>query len=156
MKRRSVLASSLVALALAGCGSAPQGQAPEQSVVEVADGVVVYLTQSLNEELQAQAGESLFQLKRVVNGRTADSVDLQYLGLADDGRVRLRVEAGGRNAGEDWRRRLRDEGYTPSASGPVEFEHPSSETFMVEGFQIELLEAQASWVRYRITSAAIS
>ncbi len=155
MNRRSML-MVLVVLVLAGCGSARQQQAVEQPAVSVSDGVSVFLTQSLNTELTAQAGETLFQLKRMENGRQAASTDLQYLGLADDGRIRLRVEADGKKATESWRSRLRQEGYAPAASGPVDFEQAPAETFMVDGFQIEFIKAQASWVRYRITNAAAS
>jgi hypothetical protein len=145
-----------VALVLAGCGSARQQQVVEAPAVSVSNGVSVFLTQSLNEELTAQAGETLFQLKRVDDGRRAVSTDLQYLGLADNGRIRLRVEAGGKKANEGWRRRLQQDGYTPAATGTVDFEQDPAETFTVEGFQIEFIEAQESAVRYRITSATAS
>lgn len=57
-----------------------------------------------------------------------------YLGLAENGRIKLRV-------------------LSTSASDAVDVEQDPAEAFAMDAFQVEFIEAQSSWVRYRITPA---
>ena len=143
MLRESVLVGC-VALTLVACSSTGQPAAPETG------GEVRMMQQSADEELRADVGGTILKITTAKDQGSTIPMELQYLGLAEGGRVKLRILSTDRETNESWRRRLHQEGYATSPSGPVDFEQDPSKPFLMEGFQVEILEAQASWLRYRI------
>jgi hypothetical protein len=146
MSRKSILAGCL-SLALTACGSG-QPQSPESG------GSVLMMEQAAATELKAEVGGTILKLEKTTDQGPSSSAELKYLGLAGDGRIKLRISSTDQETDETWRRCLTQAGYATSPSGPVEFEQDPAEAFALEGFEVELIEAQASWIRYRITSAA--
>lgn len=144
MYRRSILAGC-VALTLVACGSAGQSVAPESG------GEVHMMQQSSNKELRADVGGTIYKATTVKDQGSTITTELQYLGLAEEGRIKLRILSTDRETNESWRRRLQQEGYTTSTSGPVDFEQDPAKAFLLEGYEVEFLEAQASGLRYKIT-----
>lgn len=106
--------------------------------------------QPADTELRADVGGTILKVTTVRDQGPTTLIELQYLGLAEEGRIKLRVLSADPETNESWRRRLQQEGYTTSTSGTVDFEHDPAEAFLMESFKVELIEAQASWIRYRI------
>jgi hypothetical protein len=147
MYRESIF--GCIALTLAACGSA--GQSANQPAAPDSGGIVYMMEQPADKELRTDVGGTIFKFTTVKDGGAAVPTELQYLGLAAEGRIKLRVLSPDPGANEIWRRRLRQEGYTPPASGTVDFEQDPAKPLLLEGFKLEILEAQASWIRYKIT-----
>jgi hypothetical protein len=145
MSRESILVGCL-GLALAACGSAPPP--PAES-----GGDVVMMEQAAATELKAEVGGTILKLAKTTDQGPSSSAELKYLGLAGDGRIKLRISSADQETDETWRRRLAQAGYATSPAGPVEFEQDPAEAFALEGLEVEFIEAQAAWLRYRITSA---
>ncbi|HKV12001.1 MAG TPA: hypothetical protein VJ725_27905 [Thermoanaerobaculia bacterium] len=144
MFRESILAGC-VALTLVACSSTGQPVAPETG------GEVRMMQQGTDEEMRADVGGTILKVTTVKDQGSAIPMELQYLGLAEGGRIKLRILSTDRETNEGWRRRLQQEGYTTSTSGPVDFEQDPAKPFLMESYQVEILEVQASWVRYKIT-----
>ena len=153
MYKESILVGC-VALTLVACGSVNQQQTPNQPAAPESGGIVHLMQQPADTELKADVGGTILKVTTVRDQEPTAFMELQYLGLAEEGRIKLRVLSADTETNESWRRRLRQEGYTTSASGAVDFEHNPAEAFVMEGFKIELIEAQASWIRYRIIGQA--
>lgn len=145
MSRKSILAGCL-GLVLAACGSAPPP--PAES-----GGGVVMMEQAAATELKAEVGGTILKLTKTTDQGPSSSAELKYLGLAGEGRIKLQISSADQETDETWRRRLTQAGYATSPSGPVEFEQDPAEAFALEDFEVEFIEAQAAWLRYRITSA---
>lgn len=143
MFRESVLVGC-VALTLAACSSTGQPAAPESG------GEVVMIHQPADQEMRADVGGTILKVTTVKDQGSTIPLELQYLGL-EGGRIKLRILSTDRETNEGWRRRLQQEGYTTSTSGPVDFEQDPAKPFLMEGSEVEILEAQASWIRYKIT-----
>lgn len=148
MSRKTVLTLCL-ALISAACVSAPPPPPPAES----STGGVVMLRETLGEERTADVGGSILGLSKTEDGKKSTGFELVYLGLTDKGQIRLRVVPTDPAEGEAWRRRLSEEGYTPSKSGPVEFDQDPREAFVADEYTVEFIEAQPSQVRYRLTLA---
>ena len=133
MWRKSILAGCL-ALALAACGSTRQQQNLEPPAAAESGASVVQLEQPTDTELRADVGERILKVSKTQDGKGTISMEVKYLGLAEDGRIKLRV-------------------LSTDASDAVDVEQDPAEVFPVDAFQVEFIEAQASWVRYRITPA---
>jgi hypothetical protein len=133
MWRKSILVGCLT-LILAACGSARQQQNLEQPAAAESGGSVVQLEQPADTELRADVGGTILKVSKTQDGMGTVSKEIRYLGLAENGRIRLRVSS-------------------TDASGAVEVEQDPAEAFPMDTFQVEFIEAQASWVRYRITMA---
>lgn len=146
MHGRSILMGWL-GLILAACGSAPPPPPAEPGRT------VVMMEQSTETELKAEVGGTILKLARIEDQGSSSSAELKYLGLAGDGRIKLRISSADQESNEIWRRRLTQAGYTTSPSGAVDFEQNPSEAFAMEGYKVELIEAQDSWLRYRIVLA---
>jgi hypothetical protein len=149
MYKESILAGC-VALTLVACGSVNQQQTPNQPAAPESGGIVHLMQQPSDTELRADVGGTIFKVTTVRDQGPTTSMELQYLGLAEEGRIKLRVLSADPETNESWRRRLQQEGYATSASGAVDFEHDPAETFLLESFKVELIEAQPSWIQYRI------
>lgn len=145
MNRKSILVGCL-GLTMAACGSTPPPPAEP-------GGSVVMMEQAAATELKAEVGGTILKLAKTADQGSSSFAELRYLGLAGEGRIKLRISSTDRETDEIWRRRLTQAGYATSPSGPVEFEQNPAEAFALEGFEVEFIEAQASWLRYRITSA---
>ena len=111
------------------------------------------MQQAVEVELKTEVGGTILKLAKTTDGGSSSSAELKYLGLAGEGRIKLRISSTDQETDETWRRRLTQAGYATSPSGAVDFEQNPDENFAIEGFEVELLEAQASWLRYRIISA---
>jgi hypothetical protein len=135
MWRNSILVGSL-ALALAACGSTRQQpqQNSETPAATQSGMTVVQLEQPANTELRADAGGTILRISTTQDGKGTVSTEVEYLGLAENGRIKLRVRS-------------------TDAPDAVEVEQDQAEAYAVDAFQIEFIEAQSSWVRYRITVA---
>jgi hypothetical protein len=133
MWRKSILVGCL-ALALAACGSTRQQQNSEPPAATESGMTVVQLEQPANTELRADAGGTILKILKTQDGKGTVSTQLAYLGLAENGRIKLRV-------------------LSTDASDAVVVEQDPAETFAVDAFQVEFIEAQSSLVRYRITAA---
>jgi len=149
MYRESILVGC-VALTLVACSSVDQQRTLKQPAAPESGGEVRMMEQSADTELRADVGGTILKVTTVRDQGPTTLMELQYLGLAEEGRIKLRVLSADPETNESWRRRLRQEGYTTSTSGTVDFEHDPAEAFLMEGFKVELIEAQASWIRYRI------
>jgi ABC-type glycerol-3-phosphate transport system substrate-binding protein len=133
MWRKSILLGGL-ALALAACGSTRQQQTTEQPAATGSGMTVVQLEQPTDTELRADVGGTVLKISTTQDGKGTISTEVKYLGLAENGRIKLRV-------------------LSTDAPDAVEVDQDPAEAFAVEAFQVEFIEAQSSWVRYRITSA---
>lgn len=133
MWRKSILVGCL-ALALAACGSTRQQQTLEQPAATESGMSVVQLEQTTDTELRADVGGRILKVSKTQDGKGTISTEVKYLGLAEDGRIKLRV-------------------LSTDAPDAVEVEQDPAEAFPVDAFQVEFIEAQSSWVRYRITAA---
>lgn len=153
MDRESILVGC-VALTLVACGSVNQQQTLKQPAAPESGAEVRMMQQPADKELRADVGGTILKVTTAKDQGPTTSTELQYLGLAEEGRIKLRVLSADPETNESWRRRLRQEGYAPSASGAVDFEHNLAEAFLMEGFKVEFIEAQPSWIRYRIIGQA--
>ena len=131
MWRNSILVGCL---ALAACGSTRQPQTLEPPAATESGMTVVQLEQPTDTELRADAGGTILKISKTQDGKGTVSTEVKYLGLAEDGRIKLRV-------------------LSTDAPDAVEVEQNPTEAFPVDAFQVEFIEAQSSWVRYRITAA---
>ena len=136
---------------LFGCGTINQHQKLEQPT---AAELRAYVGGTILKIEKTEDLPNAFGGKDIWGGqRPKGSIELKYLGLAQDGRVKLRVVSTDVETNENWRRRLRREGYATSTSDAIDFEHDPAEAFTIESFQVEFIESQASSVRYRIRKA---
>ena len=137
MSKNSILVSSLC-LALAACGGARQ--AP-QTKVETAPGqTVTLMAQPEGTELKAEVGGTILKIEKVPdavggNNQTRTTV-LKYIGLTPGGWIKLRVVSTG-----------------PGAAGPVDLDQDPAASYTLENMKVEFIEAQPSWVRYKISPA---
>ncbi|HYU35702.1 MAG TPA: hypothetical protein VEW48_26395 [Thermoanaerobaculia bacterium] len=146
---RKLVPSFCLAVTLAACGSINQHQKLEQptnaELRTYIGGTILKITET--EDLP-----NAFGRKDVWGGkRPTGSTELKYLGLAESGKIKLRVISTDITTNENWRRRLRREGYATSTSDAVDFEQDSQEAFMMNEYSVEFVEAQASTLRFRIT-----
>ena len=112
------------------------------------------MEQAAATELKAEIGGTILKLAKTTDQGPSSAAELKYLGLAEDGRIKLRITSTDQATDETWRRRLTQAGYATSPSGAVDFEQNPAEAFTMEGLKVEFIEAQASWLRYRIISAS--
>jgi hypothetical protein len=95
----------------------------------------------------------MLKIAKTGDMRPTVSIELKYLGLAESGRIKLRALSNDTDMNNNLRQRLGREGYTNSTSDAVDFEQDQAEAFTIEGFKVEFIEAQVSWIRYRIDLA---
>ena len=142
-----------LALTLVACGGIHQPQRVQQPAATEPSAYVVQLEQPSATELRADVGATMLKIAKMGDMRPTVSTELKYLGLADSGRIKLRVLSNDTDTNNNLRRRLGQEGYTNSTSDAVDFEQDQAEAFTIEGFKVEFIEAQVSWIRYRIDLA---
>jgi len=143
MSAKSILAGSLC-LALAACASTPPPQKAEKVETQPApaphEPAVVFMAEQAGEELKAEVGGTILKVDKVPDavGGNHPSVtrELKYLGLTPGGRIKLRLLSN-----------------DPAASGPVDVEQDPAVAYTLENLKVEFIEAQPSWVRYRISPA---
>jgi|GEM_PF-6989512 len=144
MSAKSILAGSLC-LALAACASTPPPQKAEKVETQPApaahEPAVVLMAEQAGEELKAEVGGTILKVDKVPDavGGNHPSVtqELKYFGLTATGRIKLQILSN-----------------DPAASGPVDFEQDPAAAYTLENLKVEFIEAQPSWVRYRISPAA--
>lgn len=139
MDKRSFLVGSLC-LALAACGGARQ--APQTKVETPPANTVTLVTPSLDTELKADAGGTLLKIEKVPdalggNNQTRTTT-LQYMGLTPGGWIKLRIVSSG-----------------PGAAGPVDLSQDPAAAYTLEKIKVEFIEAQPSWVRYKLSAAGL-
>ncbi len=142
-----------LALTLVACGGIHQPQRVQQPAATEPSTDVVQLEQPVATELRADVGATMLKIAKIGGTRPTVSTELKYLGLAESGRIKLRALSNDTDMKNNLRQRPGREGYTNSTSDAVDFEQDQAEVFIIEGFKVEFIEAQASWVRYRIDSA---
>jgi hypothetical protein len=152
MYRQSILICCF-ALALAACGSTHHRQKVQQPAAAEPSAYVVQIEQPAATELRADVGATMLKVAKIADRRPTISTELKYLGLAEGGRIKLRVLSTDSDTNKNLRRRLGREGNTNSTPDAFDFEQNQAEAFTIEGFEVELIEAQASWIRYRINLA---
>jgi hypothetical protein len=124
------------------------------------------LAQPLGQELQTYVGGTVLRIDRTEDlpnafggrdiwggKRPKGAVELKYLGLGEEGTIKLRVVSTDIETNENWRRRLGRQGYATSSTDSVDFEHERSRPFSMEGFEITFLDAQPSSLTFRVTRA---
>ena len=135
MARNSILVGSLCLTSVA-CGSTP----PPQKVETPPAQTVTLLAQSEETELKAEVGGTILKVDTtqdaVGGSKPTVTKELKYLGLSAGGRIKLRIVSN-----------------DPAAPGPVDFEQDPATAYTLEKLKVEFIEAQASWVRYRISPA---
>ena len=152
MYRQSILVCCF-ALTLAACGSIHQHQKVQQPAATESNEYVVQIEQPAATELRVDVGATMLKIAKIGDMRPTVSTELKYLGLAESGRIKLRVLSTDPDTNENLRRRLGREGYTSSTPDAVDFEQNQAEAFAIEGFKVEFIEAKVSWIRYIINVA---
>jgi hypothetical protein len=136
MVKNSILIGSLCLL-VAACGSVHQ---QPQKVETPRAQTVTMMAQSDATELKAEVGGTILKIDTtqdaVGGNKPTVTKELKYLGLTPGGRIKLRILS---NA--------------PAAAGPVDFEQDPGAVYTLEKLKVEFIEAQPSWVRYRISTA---
>ena len=156
MRNHTPCTLALVAVTLAACASSQE----HEKLVSV-----LMLEQPVGQELQTYPGGTILRIERTedlpnafgerdIGGgqRPKGAVELKYLGLAESGKVKLRVVSTDIETIENWRRRLGREGYATTSTDSVDFEHAPAEPFSMEGFQVWFLDAQAASLTFRIAN----
>ncbi len=138
MNRNSILISSLC-LALAACGVARQ---PPPAKVETPSAhTVTIVTPAEETELKVEVGGTLLKIEKVpdaVGGNNQTrTTTLQYIGLTPGSWIKLRILSTG-----------------PGAAGPVDINQDPAATYTLENVKVEFIEAQPSWVRYKLSPAS--
>jgi len=136
MDKNSILIGSLC-LIVAACGSVH----PQPQKVETPRGqTVTLMAQSEETELKAEVGGTILKVDTtqdaVGGNKPTVTRELKYLGLTAGGRIKLRIVSN-----------------DPAAAGPVDVEQDPGATYTLEKLKVEFIEAQPSWVRYKISPA---
>jgi len=133
MDRNSILGGFLC-LFFVACGSTP----PPQKAETPRGPAVVFVAEADEKELKAEVGGTILKVDKVPDAVGGNHLtvtkELKYLGLTAGGRIKLRILSN-----------------DPAASGPVDFEQDPAAAYTLDQLKVELIEAQASWVRYRIS-----
>ncbi len=135
MVKESVFIGALC-LIVAACGSVHQ----QPQKVEAPRGqTVTLMAEPEATELKAEVGGTILKVDKVsdaAGGNHASRTrELKYLGLTPDGHLKLRIVS------------------DDSSAGPVDFEQDPGAVYTLENMKVEFIEAQPSWVRYKISPA---
>lgn len=138
----------LAGLIFWSCGSIKQYSTPQQPL---RDTLKTYVGGAILEIEKEESLPNAFGGADIYGGRRpTGSISLKYLGLGEEGKIKLRVLATDIETNEDWRRRLGREGYATSSTDAIDFEHDWQDPFAMEGFTIEFLDAESSSLTYRV------
>jgi hypothetical protein len=145
-----VTAAGFLALA---CGSIKQYETASQPLDQI---LRSYVGGTILEIEKEESLPNAFGGADIYGGRRpTGSIGLKYLGLADDGRIRLRVLTTDVETNENWRRRLGREGYATSSTDAIDFEHDSDQPFEMEGYVVDFIAAESSSITYRVLRGSV-
>ena len=152
-KMRHYISVLLVGCAFfASCGSIKQYETPQQplqSTLRTHIGGTIFKLEKAESLPNAFGGADIYGGRRPTG-----SVELKYLGVAEGGRIKLRVLTTDVTTNENWRRRLGREGYATSSSDAIDFEHDPSQPFEMEGYVIHFIDTKSSSISYRVVQGS--
>lgn len=136
---------------LGSCGSIQQYQTlqqPQGRVLQTYVGGTILRIEKQESLPNAFGGADIYGGRR-----PKGAIELKYLGLGVDGRIKLRVLSTDVTTNENWRRRLGRNGSAASSSDAVDFDHDPSEPFEMEGYRVVFLRVEASSVAYKLVAS---
>lgn len=134
-----------------GCGSIKQYQTLQQPAMSVlrASLAGTILRIDKQESLpNAYGGADIWGGKR-----PRGSTELKYLGLTENGMLKLRLITTDITTNENWRRRFDRSGFAVASTDPLDFEFNPKTPLDVENITVHFLDVTATSVSYRLVES---